>query len=94
MSQHIVTYIHIYIPHHHASGSEPLQGSGLGTLDAVGQVEIRYVRSPGDLTVGCFDVSLNGPVADGIDGKMLENEDKVDFVEMVLTYYCFLARGE
>ena len=56
MSQHIVTYfIYIYISHHHPSGSiSPIQGSGLGTLDAVGQVEIRYVRSPDDLTVGCF----------------------------------------
>lgn len=63
MSQHIVISMYVYIyaftyiytSHHHPSGSiSPIQGSGLGTLDAVGQVEIRYVRSPDDLTVGCF----------------------------------------
>ncbi len=47
---HIYIYIYIYVYpiticfpfriHHFRS----LQGSGLGTLDAVGQVEIRYVR--------------------------------------------------
>ena len=88
MSQHIFIsmlnlHIYIYISHHHPSGSiSPIQGSGLGTLDAVGQVEIRYVRSPDDLTVGCFaewTCCWWKRWKKWERTKTVENEDKVDF---------------
>lgn len=83
--KYVTTYSHIYIyiSHHHPSGSiSPIQGSGLGTLDAVGQVEIRYVRSPDDLTVGCFAESTCcwwKRWKKWERTKTVENEDKVDF---------------